>query len=167
MLTIEELFKQNKTLPLNLFFNILDSLELIHSKNLAALLEYLAPSLPFNAELSQLSQTFFKRDPIFFKNWQNLSNEYPPIFWLAFWSDQWWRAFHVVTFAFQKNIVLAKKMGFKLPYSFITKEWQTYQPEYFQTLLAKLYTVDYSIKQGHSFCFFDLLYAQHFTSTRK
>lgn len=167
LLAIEQLFRQNKTLPLNLLFNILDSLELVHSKNLGALLDYLTPSLPFNAELSQLSQAFFKRDPSFFKTWQQLTNEYPPVFWLAFWGDQWWRAFHVVTFALQKNIVLAKKMGFKLPYSFITKEWQTYQPGYFQHLLAQLYTIDYNVKQGSSFCFFDLVYAQHFAPTRK
>lgn len=164
---INNLFKQNKTLSLNLFMTILDSLELIHTKNLDAFIGYLAPMLPINAELSNLSQAFFKRDTSFFKTWSTLSEEYPPVFWLAFWGDQWWRAFHVITLAQQKNIILAKKMGFKLPYSFIATGWQNYQPVYFQNLLAQLYTIDYNIKRGHSFCFFDFLYAQHFVRAKR
>lgn len=164
---IELLFKQCKTISLNLFMTIMDSFELVHSKNLDLLLEYLAPTLPFNAELSQLSQAFFKRDTLFFKYWQELNKIYPPVFWLVFWGDQWWRAFHLTTFALQKNIILAKKMGFKLPYSFITKDWQSYQPQYFQNLLAKLYAVDYNIKQGSTFCFFDVIHAQHFALKKK
>ncbi len=164
---ISKLFKQNQTIPLNLFMSILDGLELIHAKNLDSFLEYLTPMLPINAELSNLSQAFFKRDTSFFKTWSSLSDEYPPVFWLAFWGDQWWRAFHVITLAQQKNIILAKKMGFKLPYSFINKDWQNYKAEYFRNLLAQLYTIDYNIKRGHSFCFFDFLYAQHFIRAKK
>lgn len=167
LLAIEQLFNQSKKLPLNLFITIMDNFELVHSKNLDLLLEYLGPSLPFNGELSLLSQAFFKRDRLFFKHWQELSKIYPPVFWLVFWGDQWWRAFHLITFALHKNIILAKKMGFKLPYSFVTKEWQTYSPEYFQNLLAKLYVVDYNIKQGSTFCFFDVIHAQHFTFKKK
>lgn len=164
---LERLFKQNAQLPLNLFMNILDNLDLIQTKHLETFYTYLSPLLPLTAELSNLSQAFFKRDLNFFKMWSILSSQYPPIFWVAFWNDQWWRAFHLVSFARQKNIVLAKKMGFKLPYSFINKDWENYQPTYFRALLAQLYTIDYNIKRGHSFCFFDYLYAQHFVRTKK
>lgn len=164
---IEALLNQNQQIPLNLFITILDSIELVHVKNLPDFVCYLRPLLPLSGELSNLSQAFFKRDCSFFRTWSNISNEYPPIFWLSFWHDQWWRAFHVITFAQQKNIILAKKMGFKLPYSFIIRDWQNYQKEYFQKLLAQLYTIDYNIKRGHSFCFFDFLYAQHFARMKK
>jgi hypothetical protein len=163
---VEALLNQNQQVPLNLFMSILDGLDLVHIKNLDDFVRYLTPMLPLNSELSKLSQAFFKRDRNFFKHWSDLSAEYPPVFWLAFWSDQWWRAFHLITFAQKKNIVLAKKMGFKLPYSFITKDWQLYQPGYFQNLLSQLYVIDYNIKRGHSFCFFDFLYAQHFQQTK-
>jgi hypothetical protein len=164
---IEALLNQNQQLPLNLFITILDSIALVHVKHLSDFVCYLTPLLPLSAELSSLSQAFFKRDCSFFRTWSNIASEYPPVFWLAFWHDQWWRAFHVITFAQQKNIILAKKMGFKLPYNFIAREWQNYQPEYFQKLLVQLYTVDYKIKRGHSFCFFDFLYAQHFARIKK
>lgn len=161
-----KLLEQNQELPLNLFMLILDSLDLIHIRHLNDFTEYLTPMLPLNSELSKLSQAFFKRDLSFFKLWSSLSNEYPPIFWLAFWTDQWWRAFHLVTFAQQKNIIQAKKIGFKLPYSFIARDWQSYQAEYFQKLLSQLYEIDYKLKRGHSFCFFDFLYAQHFNKVK-
>ncbi|MBM3886292.1 hypothetical protein FJ364_00020 [Candidatus Dependentiae bacterium] len=164
---IESLFTQNQQFPLNLFLTILDSLELIHTKHVSDFAKYLTPLLPLSTELSNLSQSFFKRDRNFFNLWSSLSKEYPSVFWLAFWYDQWWRAFFVITFAQKKNIVLAKKMGFKLPYSFITRDWQSYQPEYFKNLLAKLYAIDYNIKQGYSFCFFDFLFAQHFIRMTK
>jgi hypothetical protein len=165
---VEALFSHGQQhLPLNLFMTIIDSLELMQVKNLEQFVRYVTPMLPLNAELSSLSQAFFKRDRSFFTTWSHLSAEYPPVFWLAFWQDQWWRAFHLITFANKKNIVLAKKMGFKLPYSFVTREWQQYSATYFQKLLAQLYAIDYNIKRGHSFCFFDFLYAQHFVTSKK
>lgn len=159
---LKSLFQQANQISLNLFVGILDSFELVQAKQLEILLRYLAPTLPLSAELSELSQLFFKKDKLFFKKWTVLSEEYPPVFWLAFWGDQWWRAFHVVSLAQKKNIILAKKMAFKLPYSFINKDWQSYEPAYFQLLLKKLYTIDYKIKRGYTFCFFDHLYALHF-----
>ena len=163
---LQALLAQQQGLNLNLFITILDSIELVQVKQLPDFMRYLTPLLPLNAELSLLSQTFFKRDPHFFKTWSTICDQYPPVFWLAFWQDQWWRAFHVITFAKQKNIILAKKMGSKLPYSFISRDWQNYQPEYFQNLLAQLYAIDYALKRGHLFCSFDFLYAQHFAPNK-
>lgn len=163
---VERIFNLQQKINLNVFMQLLDFIELVNTKDLKQLFPYINSFIMPDNHLYTLSQTFFKKDPVFFAHWHSLSLQYPPIFWLSFWSEQWWKAYHLVAFARQKNIILAKKFGSKLPYSFITKDWELYQPNYFQKLLSRLYLIDFSLKQGRSFCFFDLIYGEHFAQTK-
>ncbi len=113
--------------------------------------------------LQQLSECFFaKREKDFFVAWERVQDQYPPIFWVMFWAEQLWRALHVARFMQQKQFVNAKKMSFRLPYSFINKEWQRVKVDELAQSYEFLYQIDYAIKTGSTFCSQDLFFAHYF-----
>ena len=160
----EEIFKQSSTLTLNTACKLLHYAELLSLKNISASVSYvlLLLTTPENS-LFDLSESFFSLNSRkFFRLWSILEKEYPPMFWLAFWTEQIWRAYYVCLYLKQKDFVAAKKMSFKLPRNFITKTWKNFSLEHLQFLHKNLYTIDFSIKKGSSFYSLDLLYVTHF-----
>ena len=75
--------------------------------------------------LFKLSTYFFSKDASsFFKYWQLYADEYPMPFWCTFWGDQLWRAYYVYYFLERKQYQQAKAMGFRLPFSYMQKDWK-------------------------------------------
>jgi hypothetical protein len=62
----------------------------------------------------------------------------------------------------QKQFVNAKKMSYRLPYSFINKDWQRVQIDELVECYEFLYQIDYAIKTGSTFCSLDLFFAHYF-----
>ncbi len=99
--------------------------------------------------LFTLAHYFFsgKRES-FFRLFFALKEHYAVPFWTTFWSEQLWRAYHVVDLREKKRFNDAKIIGMRLPFSFLQKDWQMFTA---QELLAAhdfLYVLDRQVKQG-------------------
>ena len=168
-------FDINKKIPLfeSLFYNrkqslqecvlLMDYVALASLKYKNTFSAYLQALYAPEKSLQQLAECFFeKKEKDFFILWGKIEQEYPPIFWVMFWTEQVWRAFHVSQFMNKKQFILAKKMSFRLPYSFISKGWQRVQMIELLQCYEFLYQIDYAVKTGSTFCSQDLFFAHYF-----
>lgn len=113
--------------------------------------------------LFTLSQHFFAQDPQkFFSLWSTISSDYPAAFWVVYWSEQLFRACSYVQLMRQKNGVEAKQVAFRLPFSFIQRDWRRYPVEKLSDAHASLYRIDFMIKNGGSDNVLDLFYSRFF-----
>jgi len=159
----QHLFQQQKQ-SLDRCLELLDYVTLATVKQTAAFTAYLDTLYENQTTLQDLAECFFaKRDNAFFIRWQALQHHYPPIFWVVFWAEQLWKAIHVTQFMHQKQFVQAKKMSFRLPYSFINRDWQRANVNELVRCHEFLYQIDYGIKTGSTFCSLDLLFVHYFT----
>jgi len=127
-------------------------------------LEWLDTILFPDKALFTLSQSFFSKNiSSFHAQWQNQSPVYAEAFWLSFWSEQLWRACAVIDLYEKKEFSQAKTMAFRLPFSFIQKDWKKYTIAELRSAHDFVYGMDYQLKNGgESFCF-DLFYSKFFS----
>ena len=145
---------------------LLQYLELVNLRLKDAYAGYLGMLFDSQASLNDLSEAFFARQKsIFFSHWSALTNSYPDVFWTVFWSENIWRAYHVMGFLQDKNYVQAKRMSFRLPYSFINRHWQSANRKELASAYEFLYQIDFAIKTGSSFCSLDVFFAHYFAGT--
>lgn len=96
-----------------------------------------------------LSQYLFARRPqLFLEQWDICKGQYPPEFWIAYWSEQLWQAMLFVQRARAKGIFEAKKGTYRLPFSFLNKDWALHTPESLAAAHEALYRFDYNLKNG-------------------
>ena len=111
-----------------------------------------------------LSQYFFaKKAQLFFTQLHKMTAQYSEPFWIAFWSDQLWRASMYTMLMKQKNSVEAQKVRFKLPFSFINYDWRRYEVAQLDAAHQFIYDIDYRFKNGSTFAL-DLFYSRFFLS---
>jgi hypothetical protein len=162
---INKIFEQAPTITLDFSCSIIAYLELTSIQMLDQLYEYLLKTLKTQPSLSLLSEYFFsKRSHEFFVLWNKLANEYPEIFWITFWSEQLWRAYYTKKFLTQQNFSKARKMSFRLPYSFIKRDWEKIKLKDLADLHDQMYCIDYALKIGSTFCSLEKFYLNHFLS---
>ncbi len=113
--------------------------------------------------LFRLSQYFFARQRTsFLKYWHAIKDEYPEQFWISYWSDQLWRAAFYCRYMKDRKLADAKKIGYRLPFSFLQKDYRNVN---FNELLHAhqlLYDLDYELKHGGSSIGLDLLLCHFF-----
>jgi hypothetical protein len=161
---IKNIVSGSTSLDLETSCMLINYIELISSKYLDDYSPFLANVIGTSPSLSQLSEYFFaKNSNAFFSVWSKINNEYPDIFWLSFWAEQVWKAHHVIKYLNEKNFVQAKRMAFRLPYSFINRDWQKSNSKELAQAHEFLYHIDYALKTGSSFCAIDLFYVNYFT----
>ncbi|MCB9492943.1 MAG: hypothetical protein H6679_01560 [Epsilonproteobacteria bacterium] len=161
---IKKIFSSVQSMSLDQACMLSCYIDLINPKTASETHDYvlrlLSTELP---SLNQLSEHFFaKNAPEFFSTWTQVKDEYPDVFWVTFWSEQIWRAYHVKKFLAAQNFVHAKRMSYRLPYSFLNRHWKTFKLSDLADAYSMLYTIDYSIKRGSTFTSLDLFYAKHF-----
>lgn len=109
--------------------------------------------------LFTLSQYFFDRNSKSFLNlWSKVKEDFPEQFWLSFWSEQIWRASNFVKLSQEKKPVDAKKIGFRLPFSFMQKSWRNFTVKELSNAHNFLYLIDYNLKNGVEDSPLDLFY---------
>ena len=158
---------QNESIPLDLACMLINYLAVTSTRmggelkrNLAALVE---PQL----SLYSLSQAFFrKQKKQFFSLWAEREGDYSTPFWVAYWSEQLWRAYYVVKFLKQDNFPAARRFAFRLPSSFIKADWRSCSMDDIKNAFEMLYDIDFAFKKGSTFCSLDLLYIKYFTARR-
>lgn len=115
------------------------------------------------SSLFVLSQHFFcKKTKQFFRQWAAVSDHYMPAFWAIFWADQIWRAYVYCDLMRQQKHAEAKKAQYKLPFSFINRDWSQYNLAELRNAHQFLTTLDFRLKNGNSDLGLDHFYAQFF-----
>ncbi len=110
-----------------------------------------------------LSQSFFEKNTHdFFEQWRKISAVYSPQFWVSFWSDQLWRASMFVSLQRKKEYPQARKIAFRLPFSFINRSWKNCSTKELDNAHHFVYTLDYRLKHGGDTCALDLFYSSFF-----
>ena len=115
------------------------------------------------SSLFLLSQYLFgKKSKLFFRQWAKMHSLYMPSFWATFWADQMWRAYIFCDLMKQKQYAEAKKAQYKLPFSFINRDWSSYSLSELSDAHQFLYNTDFRLKNGGSDLMLDHFYAQFF-----
>ena len=161
-----QIFKSTKMLPLDAAISLMNYLELISVKMADNFYNYISSTLiQDNPSLSNLAEYFFAKKPEqFFNLWSKIYQDYPEMFWVAFWSEQIWKAHYVVKYLKQKDFTAARSLSFRLPYSFINKDWKKAELPSLQLCYQFLYNYDFALKTGSTFCALDLFYLNYFTN---
>lgn len=114
--------------------------------------------------LFNLSQALFgKKAKSFYLQWKQFEGMYPLQFWLTFWSEQIWRAYCYVRLQRAGKILAAKKIGYRLPFSFLNKDWRLHSLQKLADAHRQIYSLDYHIKQGGKEHHLELLYNNFFS----
>jgi hypothetical protein len=115
------------------------------------------------SSLFTLSQYFFsKKNRLFFRQWSYMCDLYLPPFWISFWADQLWRAYMYVELMQQKKVAEAKKAQYKLPFSFINRDWSAYSLDELRDAHHCLATIDFQLKNGSSDIGLEYFFTQFF-----
>lgn len=113
--------------------------------------------------LFMLSQHFFsKKELLFFGLWKSIHAQYNEAFWTVYWSEQIWRAGMYIALRKQGALSDAKKIAYKLPFSFINNDWRHYTVGECKNAHQFLYELDYNVKNGNSLLGLDLFYTSFF-----
>lgn len=125
--------------------------------------EWLEDLIIPDKSLFSLSTYFFaKKSKNFFELWYQLKDEYPPQFWISYWSEQLFRATCFVRLARAQKFLEAKKVAYRLPFTLIRSDWRNLSPQELAQAHHFLYEIDYRLKNGsNDFCL-DLFYFRFF-----
>ena len=116
-----------------------------------------------DSSLFTLSQFFFAKDSQqFFNYWKEIGASYPETFWVSYWSEQVWRAHFARAYLQQNNQLEAKKIGYRLPFSFLQKDWKKHSAQQLMSAHDQLYHLDYALKNGGPEFGLELFYHQFF-----
>lgn len=113
--------------------------------------EWLPDIIAPERSLFNLSSFLFaKKASQFFSLWSLIEPHYPLVFWTTFWSEQFFRAYNFIEYMHQKKIAEAKKVAYRLPFSFIQKDWKMLDRTVLSNAHQVLYEIEYKIKNGLS-----------------
>lgn len=132
-----------------LFFN-----EVVHSM------------IPSDASLFALSSAFMaKKHTQFYPQWQKLASVYSEQFWCSFFSDLLWRGAEYVRLARKNDMIGARKIAYRLPFSFIKSDWQKHTSQELATAHAFIFDADFRFKNSGGYAAFDLFFSSFFLGT--
>lgn len=155
----------NSTYSLDESFMMMRYFEVINMRYINEFYDYLTLILGSQQSLYSLSDAFFsKNEKAFFSLWQDINDDYSDMFWVSFWSDQIFKAYHVVKFLKKKDFARAKRISFRLPYNFIKMDHKRFCAEKLVDSYEFLFSIDFAIKKGSSFCSLDLFYLNNFVN---
>jgi len=116
--------------------------------------------------LFQLSGFLLAKDNRFWPLWVRMNESYEFPFWLGYFSELFFRAHFYVRYRRQQKLVEAKKIGFRLPFSFLQRDWQNIEPSELQNAHQRLTNIDYQLKNGASPAVLDSLFTTWLASLR-
>lgn len=99
--------------------------------------------------LFSLSQYFLGRNTkLFLKQWKACKDDFPPEFWIAYWSEQLWQATQYISKAKAYGIAEAKIGQFRLPFTFLNNDWQRHSLQSLSKAHDALYSLDHALKNS-------------------
>lgn len=163
-ITIAETLFKERNIGLDDACMLINYLELMNSKHTQENNDYLQVVFSSEKKLYDLSELFFEKNSSeFLLAWQQQYHHYPDVFWITFWTEQLWRAHGTIYYLKNKNFAQAKKISYRLPYSFLNNYWQKTQPHEITQAYEFLYTFDFALKNGSTFLGLDLFFTSYFS----
>jgi hypothetical protein len=160
---IKSFFNRNESVSLDEFCLFMRYLEVASASTMKEFLNNSGMINEASASFYSLSQLFFeKQEKQFFLLWSKLSQNFPDTFWASYWIDQLWRAYHVTLLSRQNKHVEAKRISFKLPFSYLKTTWRTSSLQELSNSCDSVYQIDYALKRGSTFCSLDLFFNNYF-----
>ena len=163
-LLLRGIFKCRKKIALDSLCLLAHYLEVADSEFDVFLTEWLDVIVVPDSSLFDLSKYFFARNPEqFFRVWHKLSSMYGDIFWISYWSDILWRAYHFSRLSTLGYHADAKKIGVRLPFSFMQGGWRQVSLSELKHGLNYMYALDLDLKNGvQGSQFIELFYLKFF-----
>lgn len=160
---MERVFKQNESIPLDTACLLMHYGKVLGSNSEFFISSWLEKILTPERSLFTLSTYFFaKKGQFFFKEWARIHAEYSEQFWIAFWSEQLWRAYHFVEYSRANQPAMAKKIAHRLPFTFMQRDWQQFKVNELRNAHNYLYEIDSALKNGGDPVGLDLFYSKFF-----
>lgn len=158
------IFKKNNSVPLDTAMLLIQYVSLIGT-GVDYFNNYWLDNLVIpEKSLFILSKYFFAKDKqLFFTYLTTIANNYSEIFWISFWSDLLWRACNFVQLSQENRREEAKKIGFRLPFSFITYDWKKANVTELSQAHLFLYNLDFNLKNGALTSYLELFYTKYFS----
>src|SRR5581483_4322949 len=117
---IATIYAQQPQITLDNAYMLMHYAAMVGVPDTTFLTEWLPHLIAQEQSLFTLSTHFFARDAKkFLQQWKDMQPLYGEPFWITFWSEQLWRAAHYCDLMAHKELVEAKKIGFRLPFSFM------------------------------------------------
>jgi len=155
-----QLFRQTNALSLDEAYLFVKYDAVLGKGSQEFVTDWLPDMIVPEVSLFSLSQALFDRKASsFFRLWKQLSHRYSAPFWTTFWSEQMWRAYHYVTFQKKGKPLEAKKIGYRLPFSFLNRTWRNHKLDDLKAYHHFLYDIDFHVKNGGAEHALDLFYA--------
>ena len=116
------------------------------------------------SSLFDLSKYLFARNQeAFFRVWNVIGPQYGELFWVAYWSEIFWRAYNFSRLSSLGLHDQAKKFAVRLPFNFIQGDWRTISLNELKEAFHYVYMLDTDIKNGsQGMPFLNLLYLKFF-----
>ena len=158
------LFKETKAINLDTAVMLVQYGVVVGRSEREFIKEWLPHMIVTDTSLFALSQALFERKASsFFLLWKKVVLHYSAPFWTMFWSEQMWRAYWYVSLQRKNRPVDAKKIGYRLPFSFLRHQWHNYSIEDLQKAHTLLYDIEYHLKNGGSEYQLDLFFSLFLT----
>lgn len=146
---IRTLFAQQQRLPLDDACRMM-SYQTVVGRNGNLFFEQWYTKLVLSeVSLFTLSQYLLGRNTkLFLKQWKACKDDFPPEFWIAYWSEQIWQAAQYVTKAKAYGVAQAKIGVFRLPFTFLNNDWQRHSLQSLSEAHDALYCLDFALKNS-------------------
>lgn len=161
---IKKMFDNIKTLSLDNCCIMFEYLDLANSNNIKDFEKLISILFESKEPLHNLSKTFFSKSGAeCFKCWIKIKDDYPPIFWVMYWSEQLWQGFNVINFLEKGKLIEAKKIGYRLPFNFFNQLWKLCNKQELINAHSFIYLADFKLKRGSILEFFELFLSKYFS----
>jgi len=163
---INQLFTKRSTIELDMACLLLEYMQLVGSDNKTFFANILSNLVPSDESLFALSTAFLaKKSALFFAKWQQLETQYSEQFWCSFFSDLLWRGSQYIRLARKNDMVSARKIAYRLPFSFIKSDWRKLSHQELIAAHSFIYDADFRFKNSNGYAAFDLFFSTFFLNS--
>lgn len=145
----QQIFKISPTVSIQSALVLMHYCILVGNRSEVFLQSWLPSLLNPEKSLFLLSSLFFSRkEEQFFQLWALIYEDYSDPFWTTYWSEQLFKATLFCLLMHAKNFTQAKRVAYRLPFSFVQKDWKFFSSEELKQAHNHLYAIDWNIKNG-------------------
>ncbi len=160
---ITQLFKERSTMQLDTACLLLEYMQLVGADSKMFFTDTLCSLVPSDESLFALSTAFLaKKSASFYPQWQQLGSQYSEQFWCSFFSDLLWRGAQYIRLAQENDMISARKIAYRLPFSFIKSDWRKLSQKELVAAHAFIYDADFRFKNSGGYAAFDLFFSSFF-----
>lgn len=149
---VEKLFALKASYTFDEALTLLDYANLLGQRgNEAFFADWVQRILVDDVSLFTLSQYFFSQHKsMLIQEWSRLKDRYPAEFWITFFSEQLWQATLYNRYAMKGKAADAKRLTYRLPFSYVQRDWKKNSLESLVAAHELLYHIDYGLKNGYA-----------------